>query len=86
MIENLSKETQDMFQELTTSIKEKSEHEQYDENKFYPHAISGASFHGESWYKCPHCNKSFEFYEAWNHWGVAKSIYRCPRCKTLFVL
>lgn len=25
--------------------------------------IHEASFHGEDWYRCPKCNKSFEFYE-----------------------
>ena len=27
------------------------------------HAINGDSFHGETWYKCPHCYKAFEYYD-----------------------
>ena len=26
-------------------------------------ALLCAFFHGESWYKCPYCDKSFEFYD-----------------------
>ena len=25
--------------------------------------ILGPSFHGESWYRCPKCDKAFEFWE-----------------------
>lgn len=25
--------------------------------------IPCASFHGENWYRCPKCNKTFEFWE-----------------------
>lgn len=31
------------------------------------------SFHGETWYRCPYCKESFEFYEVRND--------RCPHCK-----
>lgn len=34
-----------------------------------------ASFHGESWYKCPTCGESFEFYDAFFNGS------RCPHCK-----
>lgn len=35
-----------------------------------------ASFHGESWYACPICKKSFEYYQAVNS--------RCPNCNQKF--
>ena len=25
--------------------------------------IFGASFHGETWYRCPKCDKAFEFFD-----------------------
>lgn len=34
-------------------------------NEIPKRAIAGESFHGESWYRCPWCNSSFEFYETW---------------------
>lgn len=42
--------------------------------------IPGASFHGESWYNCPTCGNSFEFYSAY-HNGK-----RCQKCGQLFLL
>lgn len=36
-------------------------------------AIYRASFHGETWYMCPYCEKSFEFYDVRNN--------QCPHCK-----
>ena len=34
------------------------------ENKIYPRSpIFGDYFHGECWYKCPQCGKSFEAYD-----------------------
>ena len=60
--------------------------EQYEEGKYYPSAHSGASFHGESWYSCPHCNNSIEAYDFEFERGVkkvAKGVYRCNKCKKL---
>jgi hypothetical protein len=37
-------------------------------------AIYRTSFHGETWYMCPYCEKSFEFYDARNN--------KCPHCKS----
>lgn len=36
-----------------------------------------ASFHGESWFRCPTCKGAFEFYQAFFN----KS--RCPHCGQL---
>ena len=35
-----------------------------------PNAISGASFHGETWVKCPHCGQGNEI-------SYATPIYNC---------
>lgn len=37
-------------------------------------AVVCASFHGETWYMCPYCEKSFEFYDVRNN--------QCPHCKS----
>ena len=34
--------------------------------------ISGESFHGESWYICPNCKQSFEFYDTQFEHGFKK--------------
>ena len=60
--------------------------EQYEKGKSYPSASHGASFHGESWYHCPHCNASIEAYDFEYENGVKKvaaGIYRCDNCKKL---
>lgn len=36
-------------------------------------AIKCASFHGEDWYKCPYCGKSFEFYDTEFQRGFTKT-------------
>ena len=60
--------------------------EQYEKGKSYPFASHGASFHGESWYHCPHCNVSIEAYDFQFENGVKKvadGIYRCDNCQKL---
>lgn len=60
--------------------------EQYEEGKHYPSASHGASFHGESWYHCPHCHTSIEAYDFQHEDGVKKvadGVYRCNSCKKL---
>lgn len=37
-----------------------------------PYALSGPSFHGEDWYRCPHCGKCFEFFDAEYEHGFRK--------------
>lgn len=34
-------------------------------------------FHGETWYKCPTCERSFEYYDAFFN------EHRCPYCGQL---
>lgn len=56
--------------------------EEYDSSKNYPSFQYGASFHGETWYKCPHCGHCYEYYDLQFERGakrVAKGHYRC-RC------
>lgn len=36
-------------------------------------SLSGPSFHGESWYTCPVCQKSFEFYDMQFERGFKKT-------------
>ena len=60
--------------------------EQYEKGKYYPSASSGASFHGENWYHCPHCHASIEAYDFQYEHGVkrvAKGVYRCNNCRKL---
>lgn len=56
--------------------------------KIMASAKSGACFHGECWYRCPHCNSSFEGHALNN---FQRSIHNedvifCPRCGYGFVL
>lgn len=49
-----------------------------------------ACFHGESWYKCPHCGMAFEFYQAvYEDRGIKKTdekgVYVCS-CGKKFML
>ena len=42
---------------------------------------------GETWYRCPHCKKVFEFYQALYNFKIIdrnKRIFICPRCKEKF--
>lgn len=48
------------------------------DNKEVKSAIQGPSFHGENWYRCPHCKEEVEFY-SFKRTGE-KYIYECPRC------
>ena len=52
------------------------------------HASMQAFFHGEAWYKCPHCNTSFEVNDVIT---IKKEsgkdiIYACPLCKGRILL
>ena len=31
--------------------------------EYLKRANYGACFHGETWFRCPHCDKAFEFYD-----------------------
>ena len=47
-----------------------------------PDAIHAASFHGEIWYHCPSCGRSFEYHKAkFGHDGIKKTdnehVYIC---------
>ncbi len=50
-----------------------------DDNGEVKSAMPGPSFHGESWYRCPHCKKGVEFYR-FRSIGK-KYIYECPNCR-----
>lgn len=40
--------------------------------------IPSACFHGESWYICPHCKESVEF---WSFKQTSENrVYECPKC------
>lgn len=54
------------------------------ELKEIPHAIHEASFHGETWYKCPNCNKGVEEY-SWKPTN-RREIKICPFCKNKAVV
>ena len=47
-------------------------------------AFCAASFHGETWYKCPFCNGSFEFYDTQFGRGFIKTdspgVYLHKKC------
>lgn len=53
-----------------------------------PEALSGACFHGESWYRCPHCKGSFEAHdsESFQRSLYNKNIMFCPHCGYGFVM
>lgn len=36
-------------------------------------AVGQTAFHGESWYKCPHCGQSFEFWDTRFERGFRKT-------------
>lgn len=44
-------------------LMDNAEYDSYKEKENTKHAIYGDSFHGETWYKCPHCGKSFEYWD-----------------------
>lgn len=51
-----------------------------------PLVIHEASFHGESWYYCPHCGKPIEGYDFDRQDGVkriSRLVYRCQECGKL---
>ena len=68
--------------------------------EYIPEAHCYAFFHGESWFKCPECKFTFEFYEAiYESNGIKKApeysdesngrfwekrIFICPKCKKKF--
>ena len=57
----------------------------YKEEQTKP-ARFGAGFHGECWYKCPWCNKAFEFYDTQFERGFQKiddKLYRHNECGKL---
>ena len=46
-------------------------------------------FHGESWYRCPWCNKTFEFFDTQFQRGfqmVDDGLYRHDECGKLLTL
>jgi len=48
--------------------------------------IPGADFHGESWYQCPKCGNTFEFYDTQFERGftkIRKNIYQHNECGQL---
>lgn len=64
--------------------------------EYIPDAESVAFFHGEDWMRCPHCDFSFEFYDAlYERDGIKKAdgyadypwskrIFICPQCGNKF--
>lgn len=42
-------------------------------------AIYQTSFHGETWYKCPHCGNGVELYSFKS--TNEKYVYQCPYCE-----
>ena len=53
-----------------------------------PRAVYGSSFHGETWYRCPHCQSGFEVYQTRD---FPRSLHNeavmfCPHCGYGFVL
>lgn len=52
-----------------------------------PEATFGASFHGELWLRCPHCNKGVEMYGLTGKHIASSGEYKayiCPHCNGLF--
>ena len=54
-------------------------------SEYVPEARHGGYFHGEDWYRCPHCGEAFEFYEAqYEDRGIKKTekkdVFICGRC------
>ena len=45
-------------------------------------AVFQTAFHGETWYRCPHCKNTFEYYSARRvkSDNGTTSIYACPHC------
>jgi DNA-directed RNA polymerase subunit RPC12/RpoP len=60
----------------------------YYEGELVPKANLEAMFHGESWYRCPHCERAFEYYDAhFERDGIKKLsdfVYICPECGKKF--
>ena len=59
-----------------------------EEHEYIPEAHSATYFHGECWYRCPHCRLSFEYYDAvYERMGIkaiGNRTYICPDCKKKF--
>lgn len=43
-----------------------------------PSATLQVCFHGESWYRCPHCNQGVEAYQ-WKSTNI-REVSICPHC------
>ena len=41
------------------------------------YAIPIKTFHGEAWFKCPHCGKSFEYYDTVYERGFKRTTAPC---------
>ena len=54
------------------------------DDEYIPDAKCEASFHGELWFRCPHCNESFEYYDGVFGRNGIKMIdihtYICGKC------
>ncbi len=60
-----------------------------DEDKYYiKEAIGAACFHGETWYRCPYCDTSFEYFDAvFGRNGIIPQDnrnYICGNCRKVF--
>lgn len=55
------------------NLMDSSEYESIKERENTKHAIYGDSFHGETWYRCPHCNKAFEYWDTVFERGFKKT-------------
>lgn len=58
------------------------------EQKYIKKAVGMACFHGESWYRCPHCGTAFEYWNAfYEDKGIKRTddehIFKCS-CGELF--
>lgn len=63
-------------------------YKEYKEEQAKP-ALAGACFHGECWYKCPWCNKPFEFWDTQYERGFTKvkdKTYRHKQCGGLVTI
>lgn len=46
-------------------------------NKRAPELVFGACFHGEVWYRCPHCGKGIEAHFIDE---TEDNLHKCPHC------
>lgn len=74
---------------ITPAVAEKIKHHKRVYTRFKPQEVlcitdtpkvpqSGPSFHGESWYFCPHCKVAMEYYEMYP--TLTEGIRLCPNC------